>query len=90
MKLDWKNVDYVALLQSRVVWGSVVTIVATIGALTGHTLNAGEQSQMVNDLANGAEAIATIAGVFTLHARVTAQATDATTIIPTKTLPPQA
>ena len=90
MALDLKNIDYIALLQSRVVWGSVVTIVATIGALTGHTINSGEQSQMVNDLSNGAEAIATIAGIFTLHARVTAQAGTATTIIPQKTQPPQA
>ena len=85
MALDWKNIDLVALLQSRVVWGSLVTIIASIGAITGHTIDAGQQQQIVVDLANGAEAIATIAGVFTLHARVTAQPTPDDTIVPKKT-----
>lgn len=84
MALDLKNIDWSAFLQSRVVWGSFVTVIASVAAVAGHTIDAGQQAVLVNDLANGASGIATLAGLFTFHARVTAQPSNQTVIIPAK------
>lgn len=86
-KLDWKNIDWSALLKSQVVLGSTVTIITAAMALGGHSIPAAEQTaltQSVSDILNG---ISALAGIWTLFHRVTAQPDGQTVIVPKKDPP---
>jgi hypothetical protein len=83
-KLDWKNTDFSALLGSKVVIGNIVTIIATIAAVTGHELPAPMQSQLMDLITQLFTLLATVSAVYSTYHRVVAQPDSATTIVPKK------
>lgn len=85
MKLDWKNIDLVALLKSQVVIGAFITIVTSALSLAGHTIPAGDQQSLVDNVTKICDGLAFFAGLFTLHSRVTAQPENQSVIVPKKT-----
>lgn len=87
MPLDWKNIDWSAFLRSHVVWGSLVTIIASIAAIAGHSIDPGTQQVLIDNLTKAADALAIVAGAWTLKSRVTAQPEGQTVIIPKKEEP---
>ena len=84
MALDLKTIDWSALAGSKVIIGNVVTILSTIVAITGHSLPADMQSQLTDLIAQVFTVLATVSAVYSTYHRATAQASDATTIIPKK------
>lgn len=86
-KFDWGNFDLVALLQSKVAIGALITIITSGLSIAGHTIPADGQQTLVDNLSKICEGLAFFAGLFTLHARTTAQAENATTILPKKDAP---
>ena len=86
-KLDWGKIDFSALLSSQVVRGNIVTIICTIAAITGHNLPDSMQSQLTDLVTQLLTLAATISAVYSTYHRATAQAGDATTIVPQKPTP---
>lgn len=84
-KLDWANIDWAALLGSKVVISNIVTIIATAAAITGHNLPDSMQSQLMDLFTQLFALLATFSAVYSTYHRISAQAEDATTIIPKKT-----
>jgi len=87
MALDWKNIDWSALLGSRIALGAIVTIVTGAAAISGHAIPLDQQSDLSNGLSQVAGGISTIAGVWTLYHRSVAQPETTATIIPKKDQP---
>lgn len=88
MKLDWKNIDYSALLKSQVVIGSVVTIITGIAAVGGQVLPPAMQSQLTDGITQIASGLSVLSGIYTMWHRVSAQPEGQTVIIPKKDQPP--
>lgn len=82
--LDWKNVDWTALLKSQVVLGSAVTIITGLMALGGHSIPADQQTELTQTLSKVLDGLSALAGVWTMFHRVTAQPEGQTTIVPKK------
>lgn len=87
MALDWKNMDWSALLHSQVVIGSVVTVITSICAIVGHALPPEMQTNLVNGLTQLFSALATLSGLYTAYHRVAAQPDGQTVIVPKKDQP---
>lgn len=88
-KLDWRNIDFSALLKSQVVIGSAVTIISGLAAISGHAIPSDQQSQLTDGISQLGAGLATLAGMYTLFHRVVAQPEGQTTIVPKKP-PPEA
>jgi fumarate reductase subunit D len=84
-KLDWTNVNWSALLGSKVVVGNIVTIIATTAAITGHNLPESMQSQLMDLITQLFTMMATLSAVYSTFHRISAQPEDATVIVPKKT-----
>jgi hypothetical protein len=84
MSLDWKNIDWGALLSSKIALGAIVTIITGAAAIAGHAIPFDQQSQLSDGLSQIAGGISTIAGVWTLYHRSVAQPETTATIIPKK------
>lgn len=89
MKLDWKNTDWAALLRSQVAIGAFITIFTSGLALAGHTIPAEGQQTLVDNVTKICDGLAFFAGLYTMHARVTAQPEGQTVIVPKKDPPTQ-
>jgi hypothetical protein len=84
MSLDWKNIDFSALLKSQVVLGSAVTIITGLMAVGGHSIPDDQKSQLTEGLSQILNGISALAGIYTLFHRVVAQPDGQTTIVPKK------
>lgn len=84
MALDWKNIDFQALFASQVARGAFVAIITSALSLAGHTIPAGDQQALVDNITKICDGLAFFASLYAMHARVTSQAESATTIIPKK------
>lgn len=82
--LDWKNIDWGALLKSQVVLGTFVTIVTGLMGLGGHSLAPEQQTALTQNTAKILEAVSALAGFYTMFHRVTAQPEGQTVIVPKK------
>ena len=83
-KLDWRNIDLQALFASNVVRGALVAIITSALSLAGHTIPAGDQQTLVDNVTKICDGLAFLAGLYTMHARVTAQPEQQSVIIPKK------
>ncbi len=83
-QLDWKNINWSALLESQVFIGSTVTIITSVAAITGHALPVEMQTNLTNGLTQLASSLSVLAGLYTAYHRVTAQPEGQTVIIPKK------
>jgi pyridoxine/pyridoxamine 5'-phosphate oxidase len=90
MKLDWRNIDWSALAKSQVLIGHGVTLVAGAAAVAGFTLSPDRQSNLTNWLSMAAAFVAATGTLYSSFHRITAQAADATIIIPKKPTTPTA
>ena len=88
-KMDWKNIDWSALFKSQVAIGAFVTIITSALSLAGHTISAGDQQVLVDNVTKICDGLAFFAGLYTMHARVTAQPEGQTVIVPKKDSQPQ-
>lgn len=86
-KLDWKNIDWAALLKSQVVLGSFVTIITGAMALGGHSIPTDQQTELTQTISKILDAVSALAGMYTMFHRVTAQPEGQTTIVPKKDPP---
>jgi hypothetical protein len=84
MKLDWKNIDWGALISSKIALGAIVTIITGAAAIAGRAIPYEQQSQLSDGLSQIAGGISTIAGIWTLYHRSVAQPETTATIIPKK------
>ena len=87
MALDWTKIDWSALIASKVVVGSAVTIIMGVAAVSGHAIPDDQQSQLTDGLSQIAGGLSTLAGFWTLFHRVTAQPEGQTIIVPKKNPP---
>ena len=83
--------------QSRILWSTLVSSISGLLALSGHTIDAGEQQQLVSALADVAGGIAVIASALTAYYRtkntppikgtkVAALSTQASPAVPSQSL----
>lgn len=84
VKLDWKNVDWSALAGSKVAVGAIVAVITGAVSIGGHAVPFDQQSQLSEGVSQILGGISTLAAVWALFHRVTAQPETATTIIPKK------
>lgn len=84
MSLDWKNIDWSALLKSQVVVGSSVTIITGVLAIAGHDMPDAAKTQLTETLSQVLEALSALAGLYTMYHRVSAQPEGQTVIVPKK------
>lgn len=84
--IDWK-----ALLKSKTVWSGAVALAATGAAMTGHNIDPGTRDQLVTNLTNLADAIASIASLCAIvfRAKATTDITPAAGSTGTLTPNPQ-
>jgi len=87
MQHDWGNINWAALGASKVLIGNAVTFVSLAAAITGHALPESMQSQLTDLLTQGVTVIAAAGVLYSSFHRMTAQAEDATTILPKKSTP---
>lgn len=89
MKLDWKNIDWSALLHSQVAIGAIVAVISGAVAITGHNLPDDMQSTITNGVTQVFQGLGEIATLYALYHRVSAQPEGQTVIVPKKDPPPQ-
>lgn len=88
MKLDWKNIDWSALLHSQVAVGSIVAVISGAVAITGHVLPPDQQTVITHGVTEVFQGLGEIATLYTLYHRVAAQPEGQTVIVPTKDTTP--
>jgi hypothetical protein len=86
--LDWKNINWGALLSSKIALGAIVTVITGIAAISGHAIPIDQQSDLSNGLSQIAGGVSTLAGIWTLYHRSVAQPETTATIIPKKITDP--
>lgn len=86
-KLDWGNIDWSALLKSQVARGAFIAILTSALSLAGHTIPAGDQQTLVDNVTKICDGLAFFASLYTMHARVTAQPEGQSVIVPKKDQP---
>jgi len=82
--LDWKNINWSALLGSKIALGAIVTIITGLAAISGHAIPLDQQSDLSNGLSQILGGISTLSGAWTLYHRSVAQPETTATIVPKK------
>jgi hypothetical protein len=84
MQLDWKNINWTALIKSQVVQGLLGAVVLWLAAHIGKSIPPDQQTKLVSDMSDFASDAIPLLIAYAGYHRVTAQPEHATIIVPKK------